>query len=121
MIAILEWTKSNIQQNIEQLHTPTMGVTKIGFEDQLSLNAGQKYIAECSKWSILQYSWPLLSYHLSLRPLFCLFLSGSLRQVLLYLLIYPDKQVPWKFLIRWLDFIYTACSVDLVYMGRKVS
>ena len=27
MIAILEWTKSNVQQNIEQLQAPTMGVT----------------------------------------------------------------------------------------------
>ena len=27
MIAILEWTKSNVQQNIEQLQTPPMGVT----------------------------------------------------------------------------------------------
>ena len=27
MIAILERTSSNIQQNIEQLQTPTMGVT----------------------------------------------------------------------------------------------
>ena len=27
MIAILEWTLSNEQQNIEQLQTPTMGVT----------------------------------------------------------------------------------------------
>ena len=27
MIAILERTKSNVQQNIEQLQTPTMGVT----------------------------------------------------------------------------------------------
>ena len=26
-IAILEWTLSNVQQNIEQLQTPTMGVT----------------------------------------------------------------------------------------------
>ena len=41
-----------------------------------------KSIAECSKrafWmlqeSILQYFRPSLSYHLSLRPLFCLFLS----------------------------------------------
>ena len=38
-------------------------------------------IAECSKGSILQYFRPSLSYHLSLRPLFCLFLSGRLRQV----------------------------------------
>ena len=27
MIAKLEWTKSNVQQSIEQLQTPTMGVT----------------------------------------------------------------------------------------------
>ena len=32
---------------------------------------------------------PSFSYHLSLRPLFCLFLSGCLRQVLLYKA--PDK------------------------------
>ena len=32
-----------------------------------------KSIAECSKGSILQYFWPSLSYHLSLRSLFCLF------------------------------------------------
>ena len=56
---------------------------KIGFQTHLSLNAGQS-IAECSKGSILQYYWPSLSYHLSLRSLFCLFLSGRLRQVLLY-------------------------------------
>ena len=44
-----------------------------------------KSIAECSKWSILQHFPLSLSYHLSLRSLFCLFLSGSLRQVLLYI------------------------------------
>ena len=35
-------------------------------------------IAECSPWSILQYFWPALSYNWSS------FLSGRLRQVLLY-------------------------------------
>ena len=35
-------------------------------------------------WSILQYFRLALSYHLSLRPSFCLFLSGCLRQVSLY-------------------------------------
>ena len=44
-----------------------------------------KSFAECSKGSILQNFWPSLSYHLSLISLFCLFLSGRLRQVLLYL------------------------------------
>ena len=53
--------------------------TKIGFQDGLSLNAGHKY---CRK-SILQYFRPSLSYHMSLRPLFCLFLSDRFRQVLL--------------------------------------
>ena len=43
-----------------------------------------KSIAECSKGSILQYFRPSSSYHLSLRSLFCLFLSGCLTQDLLY-------------------------------------
>ena len=43
-----------------------------------------KTIAECSKGSILQYIRPSLSNHLSLRSLFCLFLSGPFTQVLLY-------------------------------------
>ena len=49
-----------------------------------------KSIAECS---ILQYFRPLLSYHLPLIPSFCLFLSGRLRQVLLY------RQVEASFLL----------------------
>ena len=44
-----------------------------------------KSIAECSKGSILQYFRPSLSYHLSLRHLFCLFKSGRFMQILLYL------------------------------------
>ena len=44
-----------------------------------------KSIAECSKWSILQFFLPSLSYQLLLRSSFCLFLSGRLTQVLLYL------------------------------------
>ena len=44
-----------------------------------------KSIAECSKGSILQYFSPSLSYHLSLRSLLCLFLSGRFTQVLLYI------------------------------------
>ena len=48
---------------------------KIGCQDRLSLNAGQKYCRMLQE-SILQYFQPSLSYHLSLRPLFCLVLSG---------------------------------------------
>ena len=55
---------------------------KVGFQDRLSLNAGQKY-CRMLEVSILQYFQPSLSYHLSSRLLFCLFLSGCLRQVLL--------------------------------------
>ena len=61
-----------------------------------------KSIAECSKGSILQYFRPnesllqyfrpSFSYHLSLRYLFYLFLSGRFRQVLLYVLFYCIDQ-----------------------------
>ena len=44
-----------------------------------------KSIAEYSKRSILQYFRPSLSYHLLLRALLCLLLSGRFTQVLLYL------------------------------------
>ena len=47
---------------------------KCCFQDQLSLNAGQKYCRMLQE-SILQYIRPTLSYHLSLRSLVCLFLS----------------------------------------------
>ena len=57
---------------------------KIGFQDQLSLNAGQKY-CRMLQGEILQYFRPSLSYHLSLRYMFCLFLSDRFRQVLLYI------------------------------------
>ena len=46
---------------------------KNSFQDQLSLNAGQKHC-------ILQYFRPSLSYHLSLRSLFCQYLSGRFTQ-----------------------------------------
>ena len=60
---------------------------KIGFQDRqdrLLLNAGQKYCRMLS-WSILQYFQPSLTSTICLRPLFCIFLSGPLRQVLLYM------------------------------------
>ena len=72
-------TTENTVKAVLSNHSKVKKKTKIGFQDWLSLNAGQKYC------SILQYFWPSLSYHLSLRSLFCLFLSGCLRQVLLYI------------------------------------
>ena len=61
-------------------------------------------IAECSKGSILQYFWPSLSYLLLLRSLFCLFLSGCLRQVLLY---WQPTCTFCRFAVRWTDFFTT--------------
>ena len=51
------------------LKRPLKKKTKIVFQDQLLLNAGQKYCRMLQE-SILQYFRPALSYHLSLRPLF---------------------------------------------------
>ena len=55
-----------------------------------------KSFAECSKGSILQYFRPSLRYHLSLRPLFCLFLSGRLRRVFYGDLVYKFKRIIGK-------------------------
>ena len=66
---------------------------KIGFQDQLSLNAGQKYCRVLKKFCrILQYFRPSLSYHLSLRSLHCLFLSSRFTQVLLYVPLKIEKK-----------------------------
>ena len=57
---------------------------KFGFQDQLSLNAGQQY-CRMLQVVIRQYFRPSFGYHLSLRS-FLLFLSGRFTQVLLYLI-----------------------------------
>ena len=57
---------------------------KLGFKTNYRLMQ-VKSIAEYSKGSILQYFRPSLSYHMSLRSLFYLFVSGRLRQALLYM------------------------------------
>ena len=44
-----------------------------------------KSIAKCSHWSILQYFWPALIDSRSWKQILVFFLSGRLRQVLLYL------------------------------------
>ena len=64
------------------LKQPPKNTQKLVFNTDYRLMQA-KSIAECSKGSILQYFRPFLSYHFPLRPLFCLFLSGHLRQVLL--------------------------------------
>ena len=93
-----------------------------GFQEQLSLNAVQKYCRMLQE-SILQYFRPSLSYHLSLRPLFSLFLSGCLRQVFLYLdvtIFHLHLKVGLNYL---LDFfcsgsmvLFTVESLSLLYL-----
>ena len=70
-----EYSKTCVKQPLSER-------PKIGFYDQLSLNAGQRY-CRMLQGEILQYFRPSTSYHLSLRPLFCLFLGGRFSQVLL--------------------------------------
>ena len=61
---------------------------KLGFQTDYRLMQA-KSIAECSNGSNLQYFQPSLGYHSSLKSLFCLFLGGCLRQVLLYMQCSP--------------------------------
>ena len=65
------------------LKRPLSKRPKMVFKTNFSLNAGQKYCRMLPR-SNLQYYKPSLSYHLSSRSLFYLFLSGRLRKVLLY-------------------------------------
>ena len=58
------------------LKRPIKKKAKTGFQDRLSVYAGQKYCRMLQE-SILQYFQPSLNYHLSLRSLFGLFLSGG--------------------------------------------
>ena len=85
------------------------GHSKIGFQDRLLLNAGQKYC------SILQYFRPSLSYHFSLRSLFCLFLSGLFR----YFDLISKFQVGLKSLLRQ-GLSEPDFYGDLVYKLKKI-
>ena len=67
-----------------------------------------KRIAECSKWSILQYFRPSLSifsYQLLLRSFFCLLLSGRFTQVLLYRITRPVTALDSCILVFLFDLI----------------
>ena len=71
-----------------------------------------KSIAECSKGSILQYFPPSWSYYLSLRSLFCLFLSSRFRQVYC---IWPDHEM---LLIPCVKSLYVSM---LSYQGQLLT
>ena len=83
--------------------------SKIGFQDQLSLNAGQKYcrilpLAGKKYCRMLQSGAFCNTFDLhkaitGLWPLFCLFLSGCLRQVLLQFALSAvcDCGISWSY------------------------
>ena len=79
---------------------------KIGFQDQLSLNAGQKY---------------LISYHLSLRSLFCLFLNGSFTQVLLYLVSCAIINTCSTLHYIWNMTQLTCISLDMMLSNKRIT
>ena len=62
---------------------PLKKTPKIGFQDRLSLNAGQKYcrMLQGEHFAILS---TFIKLPFDIKICVCLFLSGSLRQVLLY-------------------------------------
>ena len=65
------------------LKQPLKKKTKIGSQDQLSLNAGQKYCRMLQEeHSAILSTFIMLS--LVFKTFVCLFLSGLLRQILLY-------------------------------------
>ena len=85
-----------------------------------------KSIAECSKGrkhsAILQYFQPLLNYHLSLRYLFCLFLSGRFTQVLLYVMyLRGPSECAWQLLDFTEDEECSCLAVEFLTCDRRVS
>ena len=61
------------------LKQPLSKSPKIGFQDQLSLNAGQKY-CRMLQWEHSAILSTFIKLPFSLRSLFCLFLSGRFTQ-----------------------------------------
>ena len=69
---------------------------QIDFKDQLSHNAGRKYCRMLPlEHSAILSTCIMLQYHLSLRPLFCLFFEWLLQTGFT---IFPNKMatIPWK-------------------------
>ena len=80
--------------------------------------------------SILQYFWPALSDNLSWKPIFVFFLSGRLRQVLLYMFLYnnvhyrsksmPHQKVYWNISILLKTFINSGKAVAWLNITTSV-
>ena len=73
-----------VQLNLSK--TATLKHTKNGFQDKLSLNAGQKFcrMPQCEQSAILP---KFIKLPFAIKIFVCLLLSARLRQVLLYLLV----------------------------------
>ena len=84
----------------------------------IAYNADQKYCRMLQE-SILQYFCFSLSYLLFLRPLFCLFLIGRLRQVLLYTNVSSAHFPP--FTTNVICFLICLCTCTLIAYIAKDS
>ena len=80
-----------------------------------------KSIAECSKGGILQYFRPSLGYHLSLRCLFCLYLSGCLSQVWLVFIYFQSQQFNIDQLIGDIRQFYNLYGQEHSLSGRAIA
>ena len=69
--------------------------------------------------TILQYFRPSLSYHLSLRSLFCLCLSGRFAQVLLYYVQCSFWHLSWNHTLHIRLNSYSILSVVFIKLGRN--
>ena len=80
-----------LQQQYNRSKTDTLKKTTSWFQDQLSLNAGQKYCRMLQgEHSAILSTFIKLQLMLSLRCLFCLLLSGRFTQVLLNLMSFKE-------------------------------
>ena len=110
-----------IEYSKTYLKRPLSKRSKNDFQDQLLLNAGQN-CCKMVQGSIVQYFRPALIYHLSLRFLFCLFLSDHLRQVLLYYANYSllnlkrSKIESHKLLLLIVLFCFSSCFRKDLYI-----
>ena len=115
-ILIVKYNHSKLFYSKTCLKRSLNNNTKNGFKVNYSFMQ-VKSIAECSKGSILQYFRPSLSYHLSLRTLFCLFLSGRLRQGLLYFQIQVQIH---KIFARKNVNIFLPISFNICYVWLRI-
>ena len=77
---------SNFKFSKTCVNLPLSKRLKIGFRSRPIIAKCRSKVLQ-KQGSILQYFRPSLSYHLRLRSLFCLFLSGRFTQVLLYVFL----------------------------------